>query len=94
MLIDKHQAGGDHIEQTRTSPNYHSFLWVDTPVSEGDVGNHSTNKANPIKRELGQWCHGHTCILFTKEGHARFVVPYQHFNDQHRVSSYADNSNW
>lgn len=41
--------------------NHHGFLGVDTPVSKRYVGNHSTNEARPIERQLSQWCHWHSC---------------------------------
>lgn len=29
--------------------SHHSFLGIDTPVSEGDVGNHCTDETGPIE---------------------------------------------
>lgn len=52
----------------------HGFLWIDAPVGEGNVWNHSTYEANPVEWELGQRCHGHTCSVHGMKNYVKFSV--------------------
>lgn len=45
----------------------HGFLGVETPVGEGDIGDHSAYESQPVEWQLGQWCHGYTCIIIVLE---------------------------